>query len=216
MDCSPPVSSVHGDSPSKNTGLGCHALLQGIFPTQGSSPHLLHCKWIFYCWTTEETLKSTEEEVFTWQKSVCSVSEPAPPPPKQLLNIYQYNTDLVVAKDNDDKSTLKPHMPRVFFAKYRQVSRLFCKCWLWRINLIHWNIFYSTTIKTHGVNYPGGPVIKNPSVNAGDAGSIPGLGSFHVSWGHSACVPQLLKPVHLEPMLCNKRSHHNEKPAHGN
>ena len=34
MDCSPPGSSVHGDSPGKNTGVGCHALLQGIFPTQ--------------------------------------------------------------------------------------------------------------------------------------------------------------------------------------
>ena len=33
MDCSPPGSSVHGDSPGKNTGAGCHALLQGIFPT---------------------------------------------------------------------------------------------------------------------------------------------------------------------------------------
>ena len=29
------------DPPSKNTGVGCHALLQGIFPTQGSNPHLL-------------------------------------------------------------------------------------------------------------------------------------------------------------------------------
>ena len=29
------------DSPSKNTGVGCHDLLQGIFPTQGSNPHLL-------------------------------------------------------------------------------------------------------------------------------------------------------------------------------
>ena len=28
-------SSVHGDSPGKNTGMVCHALLQGIFPTQG-------------------------------------------------------------------------------------------------------------------------------------------------------------------------------------
>ena len=27
---------------------------------------------------------------------------------------------------------------------------------------------------------------------------------------------QLLKPVHLEPVLCNKRSHDNEKPAHHN
>ena len=30
-DCSPPGSSVHGDSPGKNTGVGCHALPQGIF-----------------------------------------------------------------------------------------------------------------------------------------------------------------------------------------
>ena len=34
MDCSPPGSSVHGDAPGKNTGVGCHALLQGILPTQ--------------------------------------------------------------------------------------------------------------------------------------------------------------------------------------
>ena len=37
MDCSPPGSSVHGDSSGKNSGVGCHALLQGIFPTQGSN-----------------------------------------------------------------------------------------------------------------------------------------------------------------------------------
>ncbi|CAN0465107.1 unnamed protein product [Rangifer tarandus platyrhynchus] len=38
VDCSPPGSSVHGDSPGKNTGVGCHALLQGIFLTQGGNP----------------------------------------------------------------------------------------------------------------------------------------------------------------------------------
>ena len=32
MDCSLPGSSVLGDSPGKNTGVGCHFLLQGIFP----------------------------------------------------------------------------------------------------------------------------------------------------------------------------------------
>ena len=36
------------DSPGKNTGVGCHALLQRIFPTQGSDPHLLHCRWILH------------------------------------------------------------------------------------------------------------------------------------------------------------------------
>ena len=48
MDCSPPGASVHGDSPGKNTGVGCHALLQGTFLTQGSNPGLLHCRRILY------------------------------------------------------------------------------------------------------------------------------------------------------------------------
>ena len=43
MDGSPTGSSVLGDSPGKNAGVGCHALLQGIFPTQG----LNHISWVF-------------------------------------------------------------------------------------------------------------------------------------------------------------------------
>ena len=43
-----PGSSVHGDSPGKNTGVGCRALLQGIFPTQGLNPGLPHCRRILY------------------------------------------------------------------------------------------------------------------------------------------------------------------------
>ena len=45
MDCSPPGSSVHGICQVKNTGVGCHFLLQGIFPIQGSNldlSRLLH------------------------------------------------------------------------------------------------------------------------------------------------------------------------------
>ena len=41
MDCSPPGSTVHGDSPGKNTGVGCHALLQGIFLIEVSNLSLL-------------------------------------------------------------------------------------------------------------------------------------------------------------------------------
>ena len=48
MDCSLPGSSVHGDSPGKNTGVGCHALLQGVFPTQGLNLGLPHCRRILY------------------------------------------------------------------------------------------------------------------------------------------------------------------------
>ena len=48
MDCSPPGSSVLWDSPGKNTGMGCHALLQRILPTQGSNPGLPHYRQILY------------------------------------------------------------------------------------------------------------------------------------------------------------------------
>ena len=50
-DCSPPVHGIllcPWDSPGKNIGVGCHALLQGIFLTQGSNPGLLHCRQILY------------------------------------------------------------------------------------------------------------------------------------------------------------------------
>ena len=46
MDCGLPGPSVHGDSPGKNTGVGYHALLQEIVPTQGLNPGLPH--WVLY------------------------------------------------------------------------------------------------------------------------------------------------------------------------
>ena len=48
IDCSPPGSSVHGDSLGKNTGVDCHTLLQGIFPTQGLNLGFLHWRQILY------------------------------------------------------------------------------------------------------------------------------------------------------------------------
>ena len=48
MDYSPPGSSNYGDSPGKESGVGCHTLLQGIFPTQGLNPGLLHCRQILF------------------------------------------------------------------------------------------------------------------------------------------------------------------------
>ena len=51
MDCSPSGCSVHRDSPGKNTGntgVGCYALLQRNFPTQGLNSGLPHCRQIIY------------------------------------------------------------------------------------------------------------------------------------------------------------------------
>ena len=46
------------DSPCKNNGVDCHALLQEIFPTQGSNPSLLHCKRILYCLSHQGSMNS--------------------------------------------------------------------------------------------------------------------------------------------------------------
>ena len=62
MDGSPPGSSVHGDSPGKNTGVGCHALLQGNFPTQGSNLSLLHFRQILYHLSHQESPKENTIE----------------------------------------------------------------------------------------------------------------------------------------------------------
>ena len=45
---------------SKNTGVGSLSLLQGIFPTQGSNPGLLHCRWILYQLSHKESLRILE------------------------------------------------------------------------------------------------------------------------------------------------------------
>ena len=57
MDCIPPGSSLHGDSPGKNTGVGCHALLQGIFLTQGSNLSFL-CLLHWQAATAAKSLQS--------------------------------------------------------------------------------------------------------------------------------------------------------------
>ena len=63
MDCSLPGTSVHGDSPGKNTGVGYHALLQEIFPTQWSNPSLSHYRHILY------HLSHQGSPLFMWEES---------------------------------------------------------------------------------------------------------------------------------------------------
>ena len=48
-----PGSSVHGDSPGKNTGVGFYALFQGIFPTQDRTQIYIAGRF-FTIWTTRE------------------------------------------------------------------------------------------------------------------------------------------------------------------
>ena len=64
-DHSSPGSSVHGDSPSMKTGVGCYALLQGIFPTQDSNQDPLHCRWILYLLSYQGSPGTVYTEHFT-------------------------------------------------------------------------------------------------------------------------------------------------------
>ena len=72
MDCIPPGSSVHGDSPGKNTEVGCHTLIQEIFPTQGWNPGLSHCRQILY--------RLSQEEAQYWSGLLCPPSGNLPDP----------------------------------------------------------------------------------------------------------------------------------------
>jgi len=67
-DCSPPGSSVHEDSPGKNTGVGGHAVLQGIFPTQGSNPGLPHCRRILYHLSHQGSPRILEWVAYTFSR----------------------------------------------------------------------------------------------------------------------------------------------------
>ena len=71
MNCSLPGSSVHGNSPGKNTGVGCHAFLQGIFLTQGSNLGLMHCRKILY-----HLSHQSYPEIFCWlaAEQICNSS----------------------------------------------------------------------------------------------------------------------------------------------
>ena len=52
-----PVNLCPWNSPGKNSGVGCHALLQGTFPTKGSNPHLLSPALTGEFFTTSATWK---------------------------------------------------------------------------------------------------------------------------------------------------------------
>ena len=56
MNCTLPGSSVHGIFQARipGRGGGCHFVLQGIFPSQGSNLHLLHWRQILYRWAIRE------------------------------------------------------------------------------------------------------------------------------------------------------------------
>ena len=73
MDCSLPGSSVHGDSPCKDTGVDCHDLFQGIFPSKVLNPGLPHCRQVLYHLSHQG--RSTKHAYILLRQTQCSLYE---------------------------------------------------------------------------------------------------------------------------------------------
>ena len=72
MDCSPPGSSIHGNSPGKNPGVGCHALLQGIFPTHDRTQVFCIAGGFFTVWAATRKPPYTYWSEMKWSEVKCS------------------------------------------------------------------------------------------------------------------------------------------------
>ena len=94
VDYSLPGFSVHEILQGKNTGMGCHVLLQGIFQTQGLNLVLLHCRQILYhlsyqgspLLSMHPTYTSLEKEMTT-HSSILAWKIPWTEEPGRLLSI---------------------------------------------------------------------------------------------------------------------------------
>ena len=84
MDCIPPGSSVHGDSQGKNTKMGCHALLQEIFPTHGLNLSPTLAGRFFTSSTTQEAQTCLQAHVTLSSSS----HNPTPHPRGSLFTLW--------------------------------------------------------------------------------------------------------------------------------
>ena len=101
MGCRLSGPSIHRDSSGKNTGVGCHALLQGIFPVDGSNSGLLHCRQTLCGLSHQERPRILEWVVYpfcmgsTWPRSPelqadSLLAELSGKPPNYLINLIYY------------------------------------------------------------------------------------------------------------------------------
>ena len=97
MDCSPPGASVHGILQTRILEwVGCHALLQGIFPTQGSNPHFLR--------------------LLHWQEGSLPLA-----PPEKLIYIYIINIIFHLSKSHESFCNVNTQCLHMFKAATFQV-----------------------------------------------------------------------------------------------
>ena len=83
------------DSPGENTGVGSLSLLQGIFPTQGSNPGLLHCRQKFYQLSHKGIGKVDINNMTNWNANYRALTaSPLPPHIQSSWLFYQIIKEL--------------------------------------------------------------------------------------------------------------------------
>ena len=146
---------------SMNIGMGNLSLLQGIFQTQELNWGLVHCRWILYqlsyqgspltCIKILEKKKPTVMIDTLSDKPYCSPQSLM----RRLSEAHLWNS-----------RTLQPVSEDV---SNRQLQPLKIK-----------RQRKSKGLKSYRVDFPGSTVGRNPPAKAGDMGSVPGLGRFHM------------------------------------
>ena len=107
MDCNPPGSSVHGDSPGKNTGLGCYALLQGSSQPRHQTQVSHIAGRFFTIWATKEAHCCTRR-IQRWKKlgpSPWSSGRVTVGYPECLFSwVWEVEVELVCGRSWEEKS----------------------------------------------------------------------------------------------------------------
>ena len=176
------------DSPGKNMGVGCHALLQGIFPAQGQNLCLLS----LLHWQAG-SLPLVPPEKPSW--NICSPYLFVGPMKRYHLShirvmLHEKPLEINSVSFHLALSLAVWHEVHYFLwiSVFSTIKWALCfprlKQWVWGTRVI----FKSSIV----FDFPDGVENKNPPSSAEDRGSIPGPVRFHVLWSNEACGPQRL------------------------
>ena len=99
--------TVHGILQGQNTGVGSSFLLQGIFPTQGQNPGLLHCRQFLYQLSHQESPNSFKIKAKLKVTAESFLLSSSPDPVKKKKNHRNYRI-----RTGNHSSAFSPHLPR--------------------------------------------------------------------------------------------------------
>ena len=94
------------NSPGQNAGVGGLSLLQRIFPTQGSNPGLLHCRWILYQLSHKGNPRILEWVTYPFSRNL---PNPGIEPGSPALQVHSLPTELFREAHNSMEKAMAPH-----------------------------------------------------------------------------------------------------------